>query len=78
MQFLKELSNGQRVRVTREQYDEDRLGPLRDRLVYLVRQNHATIYHMNGMSYKQPHIPKYRYGGRRRGANTGSLHYNGA
>ena len=77
MQYVKELPNGDRVRVTQDQYDADRLGESKNNLVYLVRNATATIYHMNGGTYKPFCSEPLRFGGRRRGFATGHTGYQG-
>lgn len=63
MQILKELDCGQRLPVSQQVYDEDRLGLDRERLVYLVRLPKAVIYHMNGPAYRPKSVRPLRYGG---------------
>lgn len=64
MQYLKELANGNRVAVSQEQYNTDKLGPDRGNLVYLVRTSTACIYHTNGTGYR-PYVPNTpKFGGR--------------
>mgnify|MGYP007104200873 CR=1 FL=1 len=77
MQYVKELPNGDRIRVTKDQYDADRLGFDAGQLVHLVRNPTATIYHMNGGAYKPFCSEPLRFGGRRRGFATGHTGYRG-
>ena len=77
MQYLKELSNGDRIKVTKAQYDLD-VYTNSDAMVYLVRTDTVTIYHTNGRGYKTPFMPKHEYGGRGRAAARGNLLWNGA
>lgn len=78
MQILKELPDGQRIRVSYEEYDKDRMGLEKHKLVYYMRTNSAVIYHMNGTKHKTPRIPNYKFGGRGRGQNTGHSVWHGA
>lgn len=74
MQYVKELADGARVRVTPETYQVDRL--MGD-VTYLVRGDAVCIYHTNKPGYK-PHHPKtLKYGGRGRGFATGHSVYHG-
>lgn len=78
MQYVKELPNGDRVRVTQDQYDVDRLGFDGGNLVHLVRSPTVTIYHMSGPAYKPFCSEPLRFGGRGRAAARGNLIYCGA
>ena len=77
MQYIKELPNGDRKRVSADEYATD-VYTKADALVYLVRTNTVTIYHTNGMGHKTPFQNRYHYGGRGRAAARGNLIYCGA
>ena len=77
MQYIKELPNGDRKRVSADEYAAD-VYTKADALVYLVRTDTVTIYHTNGMGHITPFLKRYHYGGRGRAAARGNLIYCGA
>ena len=77
MQYIKELPNGDRKRVSADEYATD-VYTKADALVYLVRAENFCIYHTNGMGHKAPFMNRYHYGGRGRAAARGNLIYCGA
>lgn len=74
MQILKEQPNGERVRVTKDQYEYDLMMNSKD-LYHFVRQQHVVIYHTNGGAYRSPKQQSVHYGGRGRAAKAGSPEY---
>lgn len=72
MQFLREDGQGNRIRVSKDQWLVDKH---QQTYCQLVSIKGALIYHMEGRKHKPVNPPSYRYGGRGRAWKAGSPDY---